>query len=74
MRCHHFNKRLKNYGETDQWTDFLTVAGSGDFCIAAGREAMGIDWMTRKELSQAIPPAYTQFIGGQAIAAMRRAA
>ena len=30
-----------------------------------GREAMGIDWMTRDELSEAIPPAYTQFIGEQ---------
>ena len=27
--------------------------------------AMGIDWMNRKELAQAIPPAYTEFIGMQ---------
>ncbi len=33
--------------------------------IAKGREAMGIDWMTRAELSEAIPPAYTFHIGEQ---------
>lgn len=27
----------------------------------------GIDWMTRKELAEAIPPAYTEFIGKQLI-------
>lgn len=31
-------------------------------------EAMQIDWMNRDELSQAIPPAYTEFIGGQLLA------
>lgn len=30
-------------------------------------KAMGIDWMTKHELTQAIPPAYTEFIGRQLI-------
>lgn len=36
--------------------------------IAEGRLAMGIDWMTRGELSESIPPAYSEFIGKQAMA------
>lgn len=30
------------------------------------RLAMGIDWMTRDELTQAVPPAYSEFIAKQA--------
>lgn len=33
----------------------------------ASREVMGIDWMSRSELDQAIPPAYTEFVGRQLI-------
>jgi DNA (cytosine-5)-methyltransferase 1 len=31
-------------------------------------KAMGIDWMNWKELTQAIPPAYSEFIGKQFLA------
>lgn len=40
------------------------------FCTAARAEAMGIGWMTGAELSQAIPPAYTMFIGKALLRAM----
>lgn len=35
--------------------------------IAEARAAMGIDWMTRDELVESIPPAYAEFIGKQAM-------
>ena len=40
-----------------------TVGHAKGWHLAA--EAMGIDWMKRAELTQAIPPAYTRFIGEQ---------
>lgn len=33
--------------------------------IAEYRKAMGIDWMNRDELSQAVPPAYSEYIARQ---------
>ena len=47
--------------------DYATVCGNGSgkdrATIKIWSDAMGIHWMTRKELTQAIPPAYTQYIG-----------
>lgn len=42
--------------------------------MAERRSAMGIDWMRRGEDSEAIPPAYTEFIGGQLLRAIEQAA
>ena len=42
--------------------------------LAEARGAMGIHWMSRRELSQAVPPAYTTFIGEQLLTHLRQAA
>lgn len=41
---------------------------------ATWQRAMGIDWMAARELAQAIPPAYTEHIGGLLVATVERAA
>lgn len=43
-----------------------------DFSTEDRRTAMGIDWMNGTELSQAIPPAYTEWIGKQLLAALQQ--
>lgn len=55
-----------SYGYIPRGNEFYTVSGHyGDF--EGAKKAMGIDWMSHKGLAQAIPPAYTQFIGEQLI-------
>lgn len=48
-------------------TEFMHVVGNFSG-VQAAREAMGIPWMTRDTLREAIPPAYTRYIGQQLLA------
>ncbi len=67
---HTFDKRKSHYGKTNEMRDFVQVTGGGNCTVAAARDAMGINWMTKNELNEAIPPAYTKFIGKQLLAYM----
>ena len=48
-----------------RWAEGWHVSITGDVGTYVGPEAMGIDWMSGNELSEAIPPAYTMWLGAQ---------
>lgn len=62
--CNHRNIRIKRKGIVTE-NDYLEVAGNSLGSTEMSGRAMGINWMNRKELNQAIPPAYTRYIGEQ---------
>jgi DNA (cytosine-5)-methyltransferase 1 len=70
-KVHTFDKRKSHYGKTNDMRDFVQVTGGGNCTIVAARDAMGIDWMNKNELNEAIPPAYTEFIGRQLLNHLR---
>ncbi len=52
---------------------FVSVVGhDGTRDFPKAKEAMGIDWMNKQELTQAIPPAYTEHIGKYLMEAITR--
>jgi DNA (cytosine-5)-methyltransferase 1 len=64
--------RTTKMGRPPRADEFMHVVGNFSG-VAHARAAMGIDWMTRDELREAIPPAYTEHIGRQLIAHMAKA-
>jgi len=68
--CYTRDKRKAHYGKLNEMQDFVSVNGGGNCSIAAARDAMGVDWMTKAEINEAIPPAYTRFIGEQLLSAI----
>lgn len=64
----HARDRRRKPGVRDRGVDFPDREK-----LELGREAMGMPWVTRwRGLSQAIPPAYTEHIGGYLMAALTR--
>ncbi len=45
--------------------EFLTITSHFGCSLADARKAMGIEWMDRDDLPQAIPPAYSEYILNQ---------
>jgi hypothetical protein len=66
------------YGDHPQEANYRrpdgTRRGKKARTLDEARAAMGIDWMGWPELTQAIPPSFTQFIGDQIMAELQAAA
>jgi DNA (cytosine-5)-methyltransferase 1 len=86
-RLFESNMHIADKGSHDHSLRALSVIGHGpgnDWSKANGgqagyagvtRKLMGIEWMTQRELTQSIPPVFTEYVGSQILgAALREAA
>ena len=73
MVCNHRGGTIGVYGGGHGVSLHRAVKGEKCFTADQERAAMGIDWMSVDELSQAIPPAYTEFIGRELMKHVARA-
>jgi DNA (cytosine-5)-methyltransferase 1 len=65
------DKRKAHYGQLDQDTSYVQVTGGGNCTIANKRAAMGTPWMSGHGCNEAIPPAYAEHLGRQAMALLQ---
>lgn len=66
--CQHKAPTIGIYGEGCRDSRRKRDKSIPEFTVQDGREAMGMPWATLAEICEAIPPAYTRFIGEQLIA------
>ena len=71
--CQH-EKQTPRFAPSTNRTNLRSTVEVGVWRIPleVQQRAMDIDWMTREELSQAIPPAYTEHIGHYLMSAVRQ--
>lgn len=68
--CHHKTWTKRRYKSSSNRANlrYTIEVGAWDEPVERQKQAMGVDWpVTVRELSEAIPPAYTRFIGQQFI-------
>lgn len=72
-RCRHAAQGrpvgVLNWGS---WGHEIVGGGKSAASLADAQDAMGIDWMRRVDLAEAVPPAYTEYLGRQLMAAVCR--
>lgn len=64
--CNHWGRTAERGKTNDGKRGFASVTGH-NFHVEFARKAMDIDWMSGCELAQAIPPAYSEFLGRQIV-------
>mgnify|MGYP001600061171 CR=1 FL=1 len=77
-RCQHQPNEVAVYGDHPEdapihrYSEYKAGHTRRAKDIEQARSAMDIDWMDWREITQAIPPAYTEFVGKQLLAGLHR--
>jgi hypothetical protein len=69
--CDHHRAGVRPLGVYAGKADNIPSGGQTARTLEEGRALMGIDWMSWAALVEAIPPAYTEYIGWGAMFAIR---